>query len=72
VASVSPPSPPQIQPLAHSLPDTAQQLGGVSVSFLRLEIARGNLGAVHCGRRVLILHDELLRYLAAGTERAAR
>jgi excisionase family DNA binding protein len=69
VASVSPAGPPQIQPLAYSLRDAAQRLGGVSVSFLRLEVARGHLRAVHCGRRVLILHDELVRYLAAGTER---
>jgi hypothetical protein len=40
----------------------------IFVSFVRLEIARKNLQAVHCGRRVLILHEELLRYLAAGTE----
>jgi excisionase family DNA binding protein len=72
VACVSPPGPSQTQPLAHSLPDAARQLGGVSVSFLRLEIARGNLRAVHCGRRVLILHEELLRYLAAGTESTTR
>lgn len=67
MAFASAPSPAQIQPLAHSLPDAARQLGGVSISFLRLEIARGRLRAVHCGRRVLVMHDELLRYLAAGT-----
>jgi excisionase family DNA binding protein len=68
MAMVKPPGQAPIEPLAHSLHDAAQRLGGVSVSFLRLEIARGRLRAAHCGRRVLIAHDELLRYLAAGTE----
>jgi excisionase family DNA binding protein len=43
----------------------------VSPSFLRLEIARGNLRPVRLGRRVLISEAELDRYVSAntGTER---
>jgi excisionase family DNA binding protein len=58
-------------PLAHDLRGAAQLLA-VSPSFLRLEIQRGRLRASKLGRRCLIPHDELLRYLAAGTERGAR
>jgi excisionase family DNA binding protein len=55
-------------PLAHDLRGAAQLLA-VSPSFLRLEIQRGRLRASKLGRRRLISHDELVRYLAAGTER---
>ena len=49
--------------LALSLEDAARSLS-VSPSFIRLEIARGRLGAIHLGRRVVIRQREIECYLA--------
>jgi excisionase family DNA binding protein len=48
--------------LAYSL-DEAASLTGLSVSFLRLEIARQRLRPSRAGRRVLISAGELQNYL---------
>lgn len=53
--------------MAHDLRNAAGLLS-VSPSFLRLEISRGRLRGSKLGRRLVISHDELVRYLAAGTE----
>jgi excisionase family DNA binding protein len=52
--------------LAWSLPDLARDLS-VSVPFLRLELRRGRLRAARLGRRVVILDEEVRRYLAAAS-----
>jgi hypothetical protein len=51
------------QQIAYSLQQLAPLLGGVSVAFLRLEIARGKLKPRRLGRRVIITADEVARYL---------
>ena len=48
--------------LAFSLDEVAK-LTGLSVSFVRLEIARGRLRSSRAGRRVLIAATELREYL---------
>jgi len=48
--------------LAWGLAEVASALG-VSLGFLRKEIRRGSLKAVKVGRRVLILDQDLKRYL---------
>jgi excisionase family DNA binding protein len=55
--------------LGWTLEELAQSLS-VSVPFLRLEIKRGRLRAAHLGRRVVLLDDEVRRYLAEASERA--
>lgn len=51
------------------LPELAQSLG-CSAGFLRLEVQRGRLPVTRLGRRVVVLVEDLERYLAAGRERA--
>jgi len=53
--------------LAMSVAKAAERLS-VSASFMRLEIARGQLRPIRLGRRVLITETEIGRYLAANTE----
>jgi len=48
--------------LAYAIEEVSQATG-LSASFLRLEITRGNLKATRAGRRVLITSVELQRYL---------
>ena len=57
--------------LAYGLRESSETLG-VSVPFLRLEIARGRLRAARLGRRVLIPATELTRYLEAGVQNQTR
>jgi excisionase family DNA binding protein len=45
-----------------SIREVAQMLG-FSQSFVRLEISRGRLRALHVGRRVIITPDALDRWL---------
>jgi excisionase family DNA binding protein len=52
--------------LAHSINETARTLG-ISPGLVRLEIARGRLRPTRVARRVLIMREELDRYLAAGS-----
>ena len=40
----------------------------VSVPFLRLEIKRGRLRAVHLGRRVVLFDKDVQRYLTEADE----
>jgi excisionase family DNA binding protein len=54
--------------LSYSLKELADATG-VSVPFLRLEIARGNLQPTRLGRRVVVPKAEAERYLAAGAAR---
>ena len=56
--------------LAHDLREAARLLS-VSASFLRLEIGRGHLRGSKLGRRLAISHDELMRYLASGSQGSA-
>ena len=55
--------------LGWTLEELARSLS-VSVPFLRLEIKRGRLHAAHLGRRVVLLDEEVRRYLAEASERA--
>jgi excisionase family DNA binding protein len=55
--------------LGWTLEELARSLS-VSVPFLRLEIKRGRLRAAHLGRRVVLLDEEVRRYLAEASERA--
>jgi len=52
----------QLPRVAYSYNEAAEVLG-LSAGFLRLEVQRGRLHALHAGRRRLILADELSRYL---------
>jgi len=52
---------------AFSVTEIAKRLS-VSPGFIRLEIARGALRPLRLGRRVLISHAELERYVAARTD----
>jgi hypothetical protein len=52
--------------IAYSLAQLAPRLGGVSVGFLRLEIARGRLRPRRLGRRIVVTAGEVERYLNAG------
>ena len=52
--------------LAYSLAQLAPRLGGVSIGFLRLEIARRRLRPTRIGRRIVITVGEVQRYLEAG------
>jgi hypothetical protein len=45
----------------HSLPDAAQQLGGISVWTLRKHVFRGNVAVTRIGRRVLVASEEIER-----------
>lgn len=56
--------------LGWTLEELARSLS-VSVPFLRLEVKRGRLKAAHLGRRVVVLDDELHRYLKDASEIAA-
>lgn len=53
--------------MAWSLADLARELS-VSVPFLRLELKRGRLKGARLGRRVVILDEEVRRYLAAAVD----
>jgi len=52
--------------LAWSLLEIAN-FTGLSVAFLRNEIRAGRLPIKKFGRRVLVLHEDLLDYLAKGS-----
>ena len=54
------------QQIAYSLQQLAPRLGGVSVGFLRLEIARGKLRPRRLGRRIVVTAGEVERYLNEG------
>jgi excisionase family DNA binding protein len=60
----------QAPKLGWALEELARSLS-VSVPFLRLEVKRGRLKAAHLGRRVVVLDDELHRYLKDASEIAA-
>jgi excisionase family DNA binding protein len=48
--------------LLHTIPDACEQLGIGRSTFYEL-IASGTLQTVKIGRRTLISHDELVRYV---------
>ena len=54
--------------LAYRVPRAAQLLGVCENTCWSL-IRQGRLGVVRVGRRVLIPHEELVRFLRANTER---
>ena len=54
------------QKMAWSLAEIAEATG-LSLNFLRYEERRGNIQSVRFGRRVLILNDEMRRYLTEGS-----
>jgi len=54
------------QKMAWSLAEIAEATG-LSLNFLRYEERRGNIKSVRFGRRVLILNDEMRRYLTEGS-----
>jgi excisionase family DNA binding protein len=56
--------------IAVSVAEAACALG-VSRSFLRLEIVRGRLQATRLGRRVVVMKDQLERYLNSNTSEEA-
>jgi excisionase family DNA binding protein len=49
---------------AFALAEAAREVG-VSVVHLRREIKRGQLAHIRCGNKVLILADDLMKYLNA-------
>jgi excisionase family DNA binding protein len=51
--------------------EEASEVSSLSKPFIRLEISRGKLQAKKCGRRVVILHDDLLDYLKQTTAKVA-
>jgi len=60
---------PNLPKLGWTLEELARSLS-VSVPFLRLEIKRGRLHAAHLGRRVVILDNEIRRYLVEAGDHA--
>lgn len=48
------------------------QATGLSINFLRSEERNGNLPTVKFGRRVLVLDEELRKYLETGSEGAKK
>jgi len=48
--------------LLHTIPDAGEQLG-IGRSTLYELMAAGVIQTVHIGRRTLIAHDELVRYV---------
>jgi len=57
--------------LLHSLPEGAELLGGIGRSTLFELIAAGHIEVVKIGRRTLISHDELERYVRSLRSAAA-
>jgi excisionase family DNA binding protein len=55
--------------LAVSIAEAAQMVG-MSVGYVRNEIASGRLKVARLGRRVLVRRDDLGRYLDAATGRS--
>lgn len=53
--------------LLHTIPDAQEQLG-IGRSTVYELIARGVIGTVKIGRRTLIAHDELERYVRSLTQ----
>jgi excisionase family DNA binding protein len=53
--------------LGRTVEELARSLS-VSVPFLRLEIKRGRLRAVHLGRRVVLFDKDVRRYLTEADE----
>jgi excisionase family DNA binding protein len=54
---------PRFDKLGYSVAEIARGYG-LSPGFVRLEIVRGKLKAKHFGRRVVILKEDLDRYLS--------
>ena len=52
--------------LAYSVLEVSR-LTGLSASFVRLEIRRGNLRASKVGRRVIVLAEHMKKWLDRGT-----
>ena len=52
----------KLKKIAYSVEETSAQTT-LSKAFLRNEIRAGNLKVKRCGRRVLILKDDLMDYL---------
>jgi excisionase family DNA binding protein len=52
--------------IAYSIKEVASQIG-VSAGLVRLEIARGVLRPTQIGRRLVVAHEELQRYLRENT-----
>lgn len=50
----------------YSLPDAAQQLGGVSIWTLRKHLQQSHITAVKLGRRVFISQEEIDRITREG------
>jgi len=59
----------EVTPIAWAIKSLAAHLS-VSPSFLRLEIARGNLHPTRLGRRILVRDSEVRRYLAEGSQKS--
>lgn len=55
--------------MAYSVEEVAE-MTSLSKAFLRLEVRRGKLQIKKFGRRVLVLHSELQRYLNTGSNAA--
>ncbi len=55
---------PKLPRMAYGIDEIAEALG-VSGGFIRLELARGRLSAIRCGRRVLITRESFEKYSQA-------
>jgi Helix-turn-helix domain len=53
-----------VTPLAYSFEDAARMAGGVSPKLLRKAVAKGELCVTRIGRRTLVAHSELVRFIA--------
>lgn len=58
--------------LMHTVPDAAEQLGGMSRTAIYGLIASGEIATVKVGRRTYITHDELQRYVGTLNRRGDR
>ncbi len=58
-----------IQRIAWGLSEIAESTG-LSLGFLRNEVRRKSLPIKRFGRRILVLEEDLKRYLASGSQQA--
>lgn len=62
----------ELNPLAYDLKTAARLAGGVCVKHLVNLSKRGDLRLTHVGRRRVVMHEELIRYLRDNAAPASR
>jgi len=55
------------EPIAYNFQDAARMAGGVSPKLLRKAVDKGELSVTRIGRRTLIAHTELVRFISEKT-----